>query len=62
MSNIRVLRKAANLTQQELADQVGVGRSTVAMWETGNNMPKSKMQITLAEVLHCSVEDLLKPE
>ena len=61
MANISDLRKAAGLTQQQLADKMGVNRSTVAMWETGVNAPKTKMLLALAEVLGCSVEDLLKP-
>lgn len=61
MANIGDLRKAAGLTQKQLADALGVTRSTVAMWETGENAPKTKMLLTLAEALGCSVEDILKP-
>ena len=35
-------RRLANLTQQELADKIGVGRSRLAQWETGKrNIPWS---------------------
>lgn len=33
--NIRYLRKANNLSTQELADELGVSRSTICRWETG---------------------------
>ena len=61
MTRLSELRKSAGLTQQQLAEQMGVTRSTVAMWETGENAPKTKMLLALAEALNCSVEDLLKP-
>lgn len=62
MTKLSVLRKAANLTQQQLADLLNVGRSTVTMWEIGRNAPPSKYLLALSEALGCSVEDLLKPK
>ena len=61
MADIGALRKAAGLTQQQLADTLGVGRTTVAMWESGENAPKTKMLHALADALGCTVEDILKP-
>ena len=40
--NIRQLRKKQNLTQEQLADKVGVNRNVVTMWETGKNTPPTK--------------------
>lgn len=37
---ILAIRKALNLTQQQLADRIGAQRHTVARWETGRNEPK----------------------
>ena len=37
--NIRMLRDAAGLSQEELAKKIGVSRSAVALWETGRTMP-----------------------
>ena len=37
---IRKLRKDKNLTQQELADKLGVSDKTISKWETGLSFPK----------------------
>jgi DNA-binding transcriptional regulator YiaG len=34
------IRKALGLTQEQLAEQLGAQRSTVARWELGNNEPR----------------------
>ncbi len=44
-------RKAANLTQEQLADAVGVGKSTLASWEIGRNMPRMTKLAKLKQVL-----------
>ena len=61
MTKLSELRKAAGLTQQQLADQLGVKRTVVTNWETGVNITPTKYLLALAEALGCSVEDLLKP-
>ena len=61
MTKLGTLRKAAGLTQQQLADHMGVSRSTVAMWETGENAPSSKYLLELAKALSCSLDEILKP-
>jgi type I restriction enzyme M protein len=37
---IRKIRTALELTQQQLADRIGSQRPTVARWETGVNRPQ----------------------
>ena len=39
----RGLRDAAKLTQDGLAEKLGVDRSTVAKWETGDALPRAAM-------------------
>ncbi|HET9326422.1 MAG TPA: helix-turn-helix transcriptional regulator [Candidatus Eisenbacteria bacterium] len=39
----RALREAAGLTQRELADTMGVDRTTVAHWESGRHTPNGKL-------------------
>ncbi len=56
--NIRDLRESAGLTQGELAAELGVDRSAVTKWETGEAMPRASLLPKLAEVLHCSIDDL----
>ena len=54
-----MLRKQTNLTQKAVAEALGVSQSTVSMWETGRNFPRVYMLPALAEVFHCTVDDLL---
>ena len=51
--------KVNNLTQQKLADALGVSRSTVAMWENGKNEPDNAMLTKIAEYFHISTDELL---
>lgn len=56
---LKTLRRRAGLTQKQLADKVGVGRSTVAMWENGSVDCGLEMARVLAQILHVSLDDLL---
>jgi len=57
-NDVRAKRVLANLTQEELAVQVGVTRQTVLAIEKGNYAPSVALALRLARTLHCSVEDL----
>lgn len=52
-------RKARQLTQQELAELVGVTKTTVSGWETGAYMPSMPTMILVAKVLHTSIDYLV---
>lgn len=53
------LRKGSRITQQELADSIGVSFQTVSKWETGISMPDITMLPLLAEYFHVSTDQLL---
>ena len=57
--NIRNLRKARGMTQEELAIRLNVVRQTVSKWEKGLSVPDAEMLQRLAETLECSVPGLL---
>lgn len=57
---IRVLRESQKMTQQGLADLMGVERTTVAMWESGTNSPRADMLPPLAKILGCRIDDLFE--
>ena len=57
--NIRNLRKAKGLSQEELAIKLNVVRQTISKWEKGLSVPDSSMIIALAEQLDTSVGTLL---
>lgn len=57
--NIRAIRKAKGLSQEELADRIHVVRQTVSKWETGLSVPDADMLISLSEILETPVAVLL---
>jgi len=58
--NLIRLRHAQKLTQQELADAIGVSKRTITGYETDHRYPKQREIYTrLAGVLHCTENDLL---
>lgn len=59
MITLKILREKANLTQQQLADKLGIDRSSIAKWETGNCFPRTSTLPQLAKILGCSVDELL---
>lgn len=56
---IRDLRKEQELTQQDLADKLGVSRQTVFLVESGQSLPSLPLAIKFASIFHQSIEDLL---
>lgn len=57
--NLKQLRKAKGLSQEELAIKLHIVRQTVSKWEKGLSVPDSGMLIQLAEALGTSVAVLL---
>ena len=57
--NIKTIRKAKGLSQEELAVSLNVVRQTVSKWEQGLSVPDSDMLIALSEVLKTPVSTLL---
>ena len=53
------LRKAAGLSQYELARHVGISQANIAFWERSEKPPRSDVLPKMAEALGVSVEDLL---
>ena len=49
-NEIKELRKRLNMTQQELANAVGVDRVTVARWEAGQKKPSNLARRQLARL------------
>lgn len=55
---IRELRKAAGLTQQQLADQVRVTVRTINSIERGEYNPSLVLAYKIARIFHTTVEEL----
>lgn len=58
-SNIQSRRKMVELTQEQLAERLGVSRQTVTKWETGESTPDLANAAALAEVLDVSLDALV---
>ena len=59
---IRRLRKERNLTQQQLADYLGVDRSTYAYYESGRSKLNIDLMVKLAHFYQVRYATLLGPE
>ena len=59
---IKQLRESRDLTQAELAEQIGVSSKTVSKWETGKGLPDITLLQPLAEALGISVIELMNGE
>ena len=55
-------RKAQNLTQEQLAEQLGVSNKTISKWENGKCMPDYSIIQTLCEALHVTLPELMDGE
>lgn len=56
--NLRRIRRAADVTQAELAEMTGIDGSYIARLESGSNTPGFDKVCTLAAVLGCSIDEL----
>lgn len=61
-NRIRDLRKKARLSQQALADQIGVFRNTISNWETGYSQISLENAKNVAEYFGVSIDYLLGSE
>ena len=57
--NIKVLRRAKGLSQEELAVKLNVVRQTISKWEQGRSVPDADLLIALSEALETPVSTLL---
>ena len=55
-------RKKHNLSQEELANKIGVSRQAVSKWERAEASPDTDNLILLAEIYGVSLDELLKGE
>jgi putative transcriptional regulator len=57
-NNLKALRKEKHLSQQDLADLVGVSRNTISSIETGQFCPTAKLALVLCIALDRQFEDV----
>lgn len=56
---IKKKRKELNLTQDELAEKLGVTKASVSKWELARSYPDITLLPSIAEIFNCSVDELL---
>ena len=47
------LRKDNNLSQEQLADKLGVSRQAVSKWESGNSYPDMEKMLQMCRIFNC---------
>lgn len=57
--NIRRKRLEYDLTQLELAKRIGVTKAMICYYEQGVKLPSIATLISMADTLHCSIDELL---
>lgn len=59
---IHELRKTNKMSQEQVAELLGVSRQAVSKWETCQSRPNTENLICLAEIFNVSVEELTNPD
>ena len=60
--NIRRLRRSADMTQEQLADKLGVAYQSVSRWENGTTYPDMELLPALSSIFGVTVDELLGME
>jgi len=60
--NLASMRKARKLSQEYIAEQLGVSRQAVSKWETGQTEPTTRNLVELARLFDVTVSDLVEPD
>ena len=61
-SMLQKLRKEKGMTQEQLAEKLGVARRTISRWETGSNMPDLDVLIELSDFYAVDLREILSGE
>lgn len=57
--NLITLRKIHNMSQEELAEKIGVSRQTMSKYETGESLPDIEKTRAIADAFGVSLDDLV---
>ena len=57
--NLKNIRKSKNISQEYLAEKLGVSRQSVSKWETGENFTSMNNIMCLCEIFKCKINDLV---
>ena len=57
---LRSIRKENGMSQEDLADHLGVSRQAVSKWESGQGFPETDKLLQMSTLFHVSLDYLLK--
>lgn len=58
--NLQNLRKRDKITQEDLADKLGVSRQSISKWETGEAYPETDKLLILCDMFNVSLDSLMR--
>lgn len=59
---LAAIRKDRGLSQEEMAERIGVSRQAVSKWESGESFPDIDNLIALGDILGVSIDRLIRPD
>jgi transcriptional regulator with XRE-family HTH domain len=60
--NLQTIRKEKHISQEDLAEMIGVSRQAVSKWEQGNGYPETEKLIIISKTLNVSLDYLMLGE
>ena len=54
---ISACRKKLNITQEKLAEELGVSKNAVSKWERGLNLPDASLMLKLCQTINISISN-----
>lgn len=60
--NLKKIRKEHNLSQEQIAEQLGVSRQSVSKWEQGLAYPEMDKMLSLCKIFNLNIDDLLNQD
>ncbi|MDD4705848.1 MAG: helix-turn-helix transcriptional regulator [Bacilli bacterium] len=61
-ANLKKIRKENNLSQEDLAEKIGVSRQSVSKWESGQAYPEMDKMVQLCNLFKLNIDDLLNQD
>lgn len=57
--NLKRIRKENNLSQEQLAEKLGVSRQAVSKWESGQSYPEMDKVLNICKLFNYNIDELL---
>lgn len=57
---LKEIRKNEGLSQEQLAEKIGVSRQAITKWETGKGLPDVENMVMIAEIFKTTLDELLR--